>query len=131
MADSRRPRRVAEQIRAYIGAQLSRTLEDPRLAGLVITDVKLPADLGGAWVKFVLLVGDDDPRMRRHAVASVKGAAGKLRKGLGQHLKLKRVPELRFEYDVGPEAQRNVQKILDEVGPLPSAAEDEPGPEGS
>ena len=130
MTEGRRARRVAEQIRAYLGVQLTRSMEDPRLSGLVVTDVDLGDDLGIARVKFVLLVGDDDPRLRRLAVSSVQGAAGRLRRGLSRELNLKRLPELRFDYDRGPAAERQVQSLLDDVGDF-SSDEDEDENEGT
>ena len=113
--DGRRPRRVAEQVRAYLGQSLSSVLTDPRVASIVVTRVELGADLSVAYVYVRLLVGDGEPRRRKAAVGALAGAAPKLRRGLGQMLALKRVPELRFSYDTSPDKRARVDELLEEI----------------
>lgn len=85
------------------------------MSGLVITDVDVPADLGVAYVKVRLLVGDEDARARTRAVQSLSRAAGRLRRALGPQLHLKRLPELRFAYDTAPDDRARVEGLLAEI----------------
>jgi ribosome-binding factor A len=85
------------------------------LAGVAITDVELTADLGVATIKARLYVGGEDAEKRRLVVKSLTRAGGRLRKTLGRSLRLKRVPELRFTYDVGADAAERVETILSEI----------------
>ena len=110
-----RSRRVATSIRERITSLLSREVSDPSLADIVVTTVELPDDLSVAFVRVRLLVGGDDERARRAAVASLARAGGRLRRGLGGALRLKRVPELRFAYDTGADAAQRVEDLLAEI----------------
>jgi len=116
-----RARRVATSIRERVTELLAREVSDPSIAGLVITDVELPDDLSIAWVKCRLLVGGEDPKKQRSAMASVGRVAGRIRRGLGRSLRLKRVPELRFVYDTGADAARRIEDILHEIAREPKA----------
>ncbi len=114
-SDGRRPRRVAEELRAHLGVALRAELADPRLAGIVITRVELGPDLAVGHVFVRLLVGDEDPKRRRGVVRALSGAAARLRRGLGPKLKLRRVPELRFNYDEHPDHRARVEQLLEEI----------------
>lgn len=118
-----RAKRVAESIRAHLTTLITRELADPRLADVVVTHVGVPDDLGIAWVSVRRLIGDDDPRARQALLSALRGASARLRRALGPAVRLKRVPELRFEYDTGHDAVRRVEELLREV-------QDETGADG-
>lgn len=124
MSENRRPRRIAESVRSYLAEQLRTHSEDPRLAHVVITNVEMPPDLTLAWVSVRLLVGDDDPVKRKRCVQALQRGVGRFRGGLGRQLQLRRVPELRFRYDEGHDAERRVNELLDEIAHEPKAVED-------
>jgi ribosome-binding factor A len=130
MTDGRRPLRVAEQIRGFLAAQLTSHSGDPRLSGLVVTRVDVPPDMQIARVGVRLLVGDDDPALRKRSLVAVQRASGRLRAGLGRLLRAKRVPELRFEYDDGHDTANRVAELLGEIDREPKAAPDEPPGDG-
>lgn len=111
----RRAHRVAELVRGYLAGAFARDISDPRLQTLTITEVHVPDDLGMVRVGVRLLVGDDDPKARAAALTSLKRARGRLRRGVAPKLALRRVPELSFHYDVGHDAQRRVEELLDEI----------------
>jgi ribosome-binding factor A len=46
-------------------------------------------------------------------------AQGRLRRGLGQAVPLKRLPELRFHFDDGPDARARVDELLAEIAREP------------
>ena len=125
MSDGRRAKRVATRLQAYLGQALIREIEDPRLGSLVITGVELSDDLGIARIGVRLMVGDDDPKLRRAAMQSLSRVAGRLRRGVAPELGLRRVPELRFDYDTGHDATRRVEELLDEIHREPHAEEDD------
>lgn len=115
MTDGRRPKRVAEGIRSYLGEVAATELADPRMAGLVVTRVEVTADLGLASVYFRLLLDAVDAAAQRRAVQSLTRAAGRLRRGLSTRLQTKRTPDLRFFYDSAPEARARVDELLSEI----------------
>lgn len=115
MSDARRPKRVAELLRAHLTDALTRELGDPRLSALVVTTVEVPDDLSSAHIGVRLLVGDDDPKLRRAALSTLSKVSSRLRRSLGPRLGLRRVPELRFSYDAGHDATRRVEELLREI----------------
>jgi ribosome-binding factor A len=115
MSGERRPKRVAAAVRARLTDALRRELDDPRLSEIVITSVELPADLSTAHVRVRLLLSADDEARRGAALRSLRRVAGRLRRSLGPELGLRKVPELRFEYDAGPDAAARVDELLAEI----------------
>jgi ribosome-binding factor A len=112
-----RARRVGAQIREALTDLIAREVSDPKLAGLMITGVELPDDLGVARVTVRLLV--DDAAARRVVMAHLERVRSRLRRGMGGRLRLKRTPDLRFVYDTGVDRTLRVEELLAEI-----AAED-------
>ena len=113
--DGRRTKRVAELIQRHFADILRREVDDPRLAAVVVTGVEITDDLMIAKIGVRLLVADDDERQRRSIIDRLRRAAPRLRRVITPRLELKRAPELRFHYDVGPDAQQRVSELLREV----------------
>lgn len=123
-----RARRVAESIKEHLTQAFVRELGDPRLTHVVVTNVEIPDDLGVAWISVRLLVGDDDEKRRKATLKALGRVAVRLRRSLAPTLRMKRVPELRFLYDIGLDHSRRVDEILREIaaeGAANSAAPDE------
>jgi ribosome-binding factor A len=114
-SDGRRTKRVAELIQRHFADVLRREVDDPRFAAVVITDVGVSDDLMIANIGVRLLVADDDEKQRKAIVDRLRRAAPRLRRAITPRLELKRAPELRFHYDVGPDAHRRVSDLLREV----------------
>ena len=127
--DGRRTKRVAELIQRHFAEILRREVDDPRLAAVVVTGVEISDDLMIAKIGVRLLVADDDERQRKSIVELLRRAASRLRRQITPRLELKRAPELRFHYDVGPDAQQRVSELWREVDAERDAAAPEE-PEG-
>lgn len=115
MTDGRRGRRVAETLRSHLATALLRDLGDRRLSSLVVTNVELTDDLSLARVQVRLLVGDDNPAQRKAAVQALERVTPRLRRSLGPVLRLRRIPDLDFAYDVRPDATRRIEELLAEI----------------
>jgi ribosome-binding factor A len=123
MSDGRRPKRIAEGIREYLGSAVGSELSDPRLAGLVITRVEVTADLGIATAYFRLMAKEMTPALQRQSERTLTRAGSRLRYGLSALLKSKRMPELRFFYDAEPEVRARVDELLHEISLEKKASE--------
>jgi ribosome-binding factor A len=129
--DGRRTKRVAELIQRHFAEALRREVDDPRFAAVVVTGVEITDDLMIANIGVRLLVADDDQRQRRDIVERLRRASPRLRRAITPRLELKRAPELRFHYDIGPDAQQRVTELLREVdAEREAAAPEKPDEEG-
>ncbi len=118
---SRRPKRVAQAIRDYVANFLVSQVRDDRLRHVVVTDVRVSDDLSMAWIGVRLLMGKGSDVERRQCVKQLQLLAGRLRRSLAPVLGLRRIPELRFEFDEGLDAQQRVEEILQEIGSQPAS----------
>jgi ribosome-binding factor A len=115
--ESKRIRRIGNQIRQTLGELLLHDLRDPRIAeaGVVsITHVQVSPDLRTA--KVYLSSSDESQEIRNKMVAGFRSAGRYLRGEVGRRLDLRRVPELRFELDETLQRAWNVERVLKEVG---------------
>lgn len=105
----RRPARVAQLLQAELGRLLLHDVRDPRLAGVIATDVRVTADLKLArvWVRH-LAASPDAPGV----LAGLARATPFLRAKLGERLELRWVPELRFEYDRLTDDAARIERLL-------------------
>ena len=114
----RRSERVAGLLRMHL-TELLRELGDQRLATVVVTDVRVSDDLSVATLAVRSLVGEGDPKRQKALEKSLLGAlsqaSSRLKRGLGPRLDLRKLPELRFEYDRGHDNVRRVDELLHEI----------------
>lgn len=90
-------------------------IRDPRIgpaAKISITAVIVSADLGVARVFFDVL-GDD--RQRERAGAALNAGAGRIRSLLGERVKMRRLPQLRFEWDESIERGRRMEALFEQL----------------
>lgn len=91
-----RSRRVEEAIQRILSTAIADRVRDPRVAGVMVTEVKVTRDLSLARIHYATLSGKpvtDDLQ------AGLKAAAGFLRTEVARELRIRSVPELRFEPD--------------------------------
>ena len=112
MSDKKRSDRIAGEVTAALAAILHEGLRDPRVTPLTITQVHVTEDLRLARVNFVPLGGQGDPDA---IIAGLNSARGFLRRGLGQMLRLKYVPELTFHLDVKLDEAMELTALLDRL----------------
>ena len=109
MAQGNRPERVGEQIRQELSLLLAREVHDPAIGFVTLTRVKVSADLQSVRV-FYTLMGDD--RAKSNTERALERAKPFLRRQLGSRVRLRRVPELTFEFDREIEQQERIERIL-------------------
>ena len=108
-----RPERIAETLREEIAQIVGYELEDPRLAMITVTEVRVADDLRDASV-YVTVEGDE----REHDVAlrALRHAAPYVRRQLGFALDLRHTPALHFVRDTVEEEAERVDAILEKIG---------------
>ena len=110
-----RMRRVNESLRAVL-AEAVGELKDPRIGFVTVTGVETSTDLRHARV-FVSVLGSE--AKRRKTLAGLTAAHGVLQARLAQELRLKRTPQLAFEYDPTVERGVRMTQLIDELAPEP------------
>ena len=111
MAD--RMRRVNEAVRQVLSEEVGR-LKDPRIGFVTVTAVETSSDLRRARV-FVSVLGAE--RKREETLAGLEAAHSVLQGALARELRLKRTPQLAFEYDPSVERGVRMTKLIDELAP--------------
>ena len=106
-------RRVNEAIKQVLSENVGE-LKDPRIGFVTITGVKTTTDLRQATV-FVSVLGSD--RRREQTLTALTAAHGVLQALVNRELKLKRTPQLTFEYDPSVERGVRMTQLIDELAP--------------
>ena len=112
MSQGSRPDRVADQIRSELASLLAREVHDPGIGFVTLTRVHVSPDIQQARVYYTVL-GDD--KARQNSARALDRASSFLRRQIGTRLRLKRVPELVFQYDESISGQDRIERILNEL----------------
>jgi ribosome-binding factor A len=110
---SERMRRVNASVRQVLAEALPE-LKDPRIGLVTITGVVTSPDLRIATV-YVSVLGN--ARKRRSTLAGLEAAHGLLQGQLARQLRMKRTPQLTFEYDLSVERGVRMTQLIDELAP--------------
>jgi ribosome-binding factor A len=108
-----RMRRVNESIRQVLSEAIGQ-LKDPRIGFVTITGVETSTDLRHARVYLSVLGAE---RKRAQTLAGLQAARVLLQAQLGRELRMKRTPQLAFEYDPSVERGVRMTKLIDELAP--------------
>ena len=108
-----RMRRVNEAVRQVLSEAVNE-LKDPRIGFVTVTGVETSSDLREARI-YVSVLGSE--RERARTLEGLAAAHGLLQARIGRELRMKRTPQLAFEYD--PTVERGVRmgKLIDELAP--------------
>jgi ribosome-binding factor A len=106
---------VGQQIHEVLASLLLFEVEDPRLQNVQVTGVDVSGDLRIARV-FYVVIDRDSPEPDEQVRSALERCSGYLRKCLGDRLRMKYTPELRFEYDESIERGRRIEALLQQVG---------------
>lgn len=105
-----RPDRVGDQIRQELSELLSRgAVHDPGIGFITLTRVKVSPDLQLARVYYTSM---GDEAARKQTAKALERATGFFRRQVGERLQLRRVPELKFQFDESIGHQDRVEQIL-------------------
>jgi ribosome-binding factor A len=110
---SGRMRRVNESVRQVLSEAVGE-LKDPRIGFVTVTGVDTSRDLRHARV-YVSVLGSEETR--QDSLAGLEAAHGVLQSRLGRELRMKRTPQLAFEYDPTVERGVRMTQLIDELAP--------------
>jgi ribosome-binding factor A len=117
---SERMRRVNESVRQVLAEALPE-LKDPRIGLITVTGVDTAPDLRHAKV-FISVLGS--ARKQRACLLGLEAAHGVLQSRLARELRLKRTPQLTFEYDPTVERGVRMTRLIDELAPDDNDSDD-------
>ncbi|HST26185.1 MAG TPA: 30S ribosome-binding factor RbfA [Gaiellaceae bacterium] len=109
-----------ESIRQVLSEALP-DLKDPRIGFVTVTGVVTASDLRLATVYVSVLGGE---KQRDRTLRGLTAAHGVLQSVIAHELKLKRTPQLTFEYDPSVERGVRMTRLIDDLAPKPD--DDEP-----
>jgi ribosome-binding factor A len=107
-----RSQRIADRIREELSEMLIFDIQDPRLAGVSITDVTVDKELAYAEIYVSSLAGSE---RAPSIIAGFEHASGFLRSELARRVELRTFPQLRFHWDPTPERAEHIEQLLDEI----------------
>ena len=108
-----RMRRVNEALREVLSEGIG-SLKDPRIGFVTVTGVNTSPDLRHATV-YVSVLGSE--KTRDSTIAGLQSSHGVLQDRVNAELRLKRTPQLTFEYDPTVERGVRLSRLIDELNP--------------
>ena len=110
---TRRIERVNNLIRQEISELLQSQVKDPRLGSfVVITEVATSPDLKYAKI-FITRMGSEQEK--KETLSGLAAASGFFRRELARRLRLRRIPELNFQWDDSIERGVHLLQLIDQV----------------
>ena len=104
-------RRVNEALREVLSEGIG-TLKDPRIGFVTVTGVDTSPDLRQATV-YVSVLGSE--KNRDATIAGLQSSHGVLQSRVNRELRLKRTPQLTFQYDPTVERGMRLSRLIDEL----------------
>lgn len=117
-----RMQRISDRIRNELSEMLVKEVQDPRLLGISVTDVRVDRELAYADVYVSAVEGHE---RQKDVLDGLSSAAGFLRHELAARVELRAFPRLRFHWDPTPEKADHIEQVLaslrnEETPSLPS-----------
>lgn len=107
-----RLKKIANRIKEDLSELLIYEVEDPRLSGVMVTDVNVDRELYYANIYVSALEGRE---RSREILAGLESASGFLRSQLAQTIELRTFPRLRFYWDPTPENADRIEFLIKQL----------------
>lgn len=122
---SRRPERISGLLLQAVSEILLREVKDPRVHGVTLTAASISPDLKEATVFFRILhnnapntqekAEDDTQGEQTDVEAGLRSAAGYIRRQIATRLRLRRTPQIRFQYDTTLDQANHMESLLQQA----------------
>lgn len=106
-----RANRVGEQMKKELGDIIGRKIKDPRIGFVTVTDVQVTGDLQQATVYISVL----DDKQRDNTLLGLAKARGFIRSEIGQRIRLRKTPEITFEFDESIGYGNKIETLLNQI----------------
>ncbi|GAB4322232.1 MAG: hypothetical protein Kow0074_13640 [Candidatus Zixiibacteriota bacterium] len=107
-----RSQRVGEEIQKIVAEVILREIKDYDLSSITITRAEANRDLSEATVHYSVL-GDDDAR--RECTEILRRIAGFVQKRVGDELRLRQIPHIRFAFDKSIAEGARMEELFDQI----------------
>jgi ribosome-binding factor A len=118
---SHRSNRVGEQMKKELSDIIGRKIKDPRIGFVTVTDVEVSGDLQQAKV-YITVLGDEE--QRENTLKGLAKAKGFIRSEIGQRVRLRKTPELIFEFDESINYGNRIESLLKKIQDEPEEKQD-------
>ncbi|WP_059170151.1 30S ribosome-binding factor RbfA [Bacillus sp. FJAT-27445] len=109
---SHRANRVGEQMKKELSEIIGRKIKDPRIGFVTVTDVQVTGDLQQATV-YISVLGDEE--QRENTLKGLATAKGFIRSEIGSRIRLRKTPEIVFEFDESIDYGNRIQSLLTQI----------------
>jgi ribosome-binding factor A len=117
-----RATRIGERIQQELMGIVLQRIQDPRLNGLNVTQVRVDRELAYANVYVCVLEGE---QRSKEVLAALEHAQGFLRSELARRVELRAFPRLRFHWDPTLERAEKIEVLLASLRQEPKPADDQ------
>ncbi|OZM58614.1 ribosome-binding factor A [Lottiidibacillus patelloidae] len=107
-----RANRIGEQMKKELGDIIGRKLKDPRVGFVTVTAVDVTGDLQQATV-FITVLGDSE--QKEATLGALIKATGFIRSEIGKRVRLRKTPELSFQFDESIEYGNKIERLLGDL----------------
>ncbi|MFM5968747.1 MAG: 30S ribosome-binding factor RbfA [Micrococcales bacterium] len=112
MVDHARARKLAERIKVLVAEALERTVKDPDLGFVTITDVKVTPDLQHSKVFYTVWGSEED---KQRSAEIIERNRGRIRGEVGRQLSIRLTPTVEFELDEVQDNAAALNELLAEA----------------
>ncbi|WP_379967323.1 30S ribosome-binding factor RbfA [Ectobacillus sp. sgz5001026] len=107
-----RANRVGEQMKKEMSDIIGRKIKDPRIGFVTVTDVQVSGDLQLAKV-YISVLGDEE--QKQNTLKGLAKAKGFIRSEIGQRIRLRKTPEITFEFDESIGYGNHIETLLHDI----------------
>jgi ribosome-binding factor A len=112
MVDAARARKLAERIKVLVAEALEKSVKDPDLGFVTITDVKVTPDLQHATIYYTVYGSAEDKARSSEIIERNRGL---IRREVGHNLSIRLTPTIEFLVDEVPEVASHLNELLSEA----------------
>lgn len=115
--------RIADRIRNVLSEMLIKELHDPRLSGVMVTDVTVDRELAFTDIYVSAIEGH---QRAPDVLDGLHSASGFIRRSLAESLNLRSFPRIRFHWDTTPERADQIERLLSSLQEQESGEQETP-----